>query len=329
MSKIYNWGIIGLGKIANKFAQDLADHENSKLHAVASRSIDRAKAFAENYKAPHHFGNYQDLLSCPDLDIIYIATPHVQHWENTLMCLNAKIPVLCEKPFAMNTQQVQQMTALAKEKQTFLMEAIWTRFSPSMKKALEIIDQGLIGEVLSLKADFGFKAPFDPEKRLFNPDLGGGSLLDIGIYPVFLALLVLGKPSAIKAFAKIGPTKVDEECGILFQYESGKIAHLHSTLINATKTEAFIYGSKGTIHLHSQWHRPTNITLIREGERPEEFQLEKSGFGYGYEIEEVVKCLSEGKTESELLPLSFSEDLMDLLDKIRIEAGIHYPKFDT
>lgn len=328
MSRIYNWGIIGPGRIAHKFAKDLTAQKDARLHAVASRSKERAKTFADQYQATYHFGNYAELMDCPDLDVIYIATPHVQHWENTLMCLNAGIPVLCEKPFAMNLQQVQQMIALAREKQTFLMEAIWTRFSPSMKKTLELIQNDSIGEVISLKADFGFKAVFDPQKRLFNRDLGGGSLLDIGIYPVFLALLILGKPIGVKAFAKMSETGVDEECGVLLQFTGGKMAHLHSTLIASTKTEAFIYGTKGTIHMHSGWHRPTNITLIKEGERPKEIQLEKQGFGYTYEIAEVVKCLSEKKLESDLLPLSFSRDLIELLDTIRAEAGIYYPKFD-
>lgn len=321
-----NWGIIGLGKIAHKFAQDLAMLPNTNLHAVASRSQERAQAFANQYSAPHAYGSYEAIVDCPDLDVIYIATPHVTHFENTLLCLRHKIPVLCEKPFAMNLAQVQKMVMTAAEQETFLMEALWTRFLPTTKKVLELIYNDTIGPVHAVKADFGFKPNFDPQSRLFDINLGGGSLLDIGIYPVFLALLVLGKPNQIKAFANIGSTHVDEEMGALFYYENGKMAHLHSTIRATTKTEAFIYGELGTIHVHTRWHEPSSMTLLLNGQRPQHFTFEEPGNGYEYEAEEVMQCLAQGKTESDLLPLQFSVDLMTLLDDIRREAGIVYPQ---
>ncbi len=328
MERIFNWGIIGPGRIAHKFAQNLQILTNARLHAVASRSQERAEAFGKQYGATHCYGNYEDITRCPDLDAVYIASPHIAHCENTLLCLEHQIPVLCEKPFAMNAGQVQQMITKAREKDTFLMEAFWTRFIPHLLKTMEWIEGGVIGEVQSIKADFGFKAAFDPKGRLYNHDLGGGSLLDIGIYPVFLSLLILGNPKSIKATARIGQTNIDEECGIVLQYEDGKMAHLHSTILADTQIEAFIYGKKGTIHIHPRWHEPSNLTLHLYGQKPEEVLFENAGHGYEHEAMEVMRCITTGKKESDLLPLSFSLDLIQLLDAIREEAGIVYLKFD-
>ncbi len=319
-----NWGIIGLGKIAHKFASDLKQIPNARLHAVASQSLSRAQAFAEEYQVPHAFGSYDDIVHCPDLHVVYIATPHVQHCANTLLCLQHGIPVLCEKPFAMNAQEAQQMIMTARAQGTFLMEALWTRFLPTIEKTLQIIDAGTIGSVLSIKADFGFKAPFDPQSRIFNRALGGGALLDIGIYPAFLALLLLGQPQQIKALAQFGSTGVDEDLGAILQYSDGRLAHLHATLLARTKTEAFIYGEKGLIHLHTRWHEPTSISLLLPNERPQLFQFDFKGYGYAHEAMHVMQCLQEGKTESSLLPMDFSLELMTLLDAIRQEAGIRY-----
>lgn len=317
-----NWGIIGLGRIAHKFAADLKLLPNAKLHAVASQSLERARAFADTHQVPHAFGRYEDIVHCPDLHVVYVATPHVLHCANTLLCLRHQIPVLCEKPLAMNAEEAQKMAMTARQQNTFLMEALWTRFLPTLEKVMEIIENEHIGQVISIKADFGFKAPFDPQNRIFNPDLGGGSLLDIGIYPAFLALLLLGKPSVIKATAHIGPTGVDEEIGVLLQYADGRLAHLHSTVRAHTKTEAFIYGEKGSIHLHTRWHEPTTMTLLPYGERPQHFTFDYKGNGYHYEAAHVMECLRKELTESPMLPLDFSVQLMELLDAIRQAADV-------
>lgn len=327
MGKIFNWGIIGLGKIARKFAEDLQKTPHTKLHAVASRNIDKAKNFAHEYEVQHAFGSYEALMTCPDLDAIYIATPHVMHCVNTLLCLNHKIPVLCEKPFAMNGGEVQQMISTAKENDTFLMEAIWTRFFPSILKILEIVKSGTIGDLVMLKADFGFKATVDFESRLYNRDLGGGSLLDIGIYPLFLAQLLFGKPSEIKAFAQIGETGIDENCSMLLRFSENQHAVLDSTIVNDTPTVAHIYGTKGRIKIHRRWHEANRFTLFIEGKDPEEFSFDHEGCrGYRFEIEEVMRCVQAGKKESGVLPLSFSRDLMELLDAVRKEIGLEYLK---
>lgn len=328
MAKVYNWGIIGLGKIAQKFAQDLKGMQSARLHAVASRSLHKAKAFAIQHGAIYSFGSYEEMVNCPDLDVVYIATPHAFHCENTIMCLNHKLPVLCEKPLAMNAAEVRRMIAAAKNNNTFLMEALWTRFLPSIEKALAIIAKGMIGEVRSLKADFGFKATFDPEGRLFNQKLGGGSLLDVGIYPVFLSLLIFGRPIQVKAMASIGPTNVDESCGIILKYTNNKIAILDSTIVAKTATEAWIYGEKGNIRINGRWHEPTSITLMMDGEEPKDIFFDFSTFGYSYEAEEVMNCLLKKKLSSPKLNHHFSLDLIELLDEIRMEAGIYYPHDD-
>lgn len=325
MSKTYNWGIIGPGKIAHKFAQDLSKLDNARLSAVASRSQDRADEFARQYSAPYAYDSYEALLECPELDVVYIATPHSEHYTNTMTCLEAGIPVLCEKAFAFNAKEAKEMADLAQRKQVFLMEALWTRFLPTTQKILELIQSDAIGRVLSVKADFGFKAGYDPNSRLFNPELAGGALLDIGIYPVFIAYLMMGSPERIQALARMGQTGVDEELGLIFQMADGRMAHLHATLLANTKTEAFIYGEKGTIHIHTRWHEPTHFSLIGADRRPQNYHFDYHTNGYSYEAQEVMRCLDEGLTESPLWPLRQTLELMEILDRIRGEIGLVYP----
>lgn len=325
MTKAINWGIIGPGKIAHKFAQDLAQIESARLSAVLSRSEERAKEFAQAYEAPHAYADPSAFLTCPELDIVYVATPHSHHYEHTMRCLRAGVPVLCEKAFALNSAQAREMTGLAREKGVFLMEALWTRFLPSTLKVLELIEQGAIGRPLSVKADFGFKAQPDPEGRLFSPSLAGGALLDIGIYPVFLAYLILGQPDKLQAMAQFSPTGVDQELGVLFHYDNGSMAHLHATLQALTKTEAFIYGEEGTIHWHTRWHEPTSFSLISPEGRLSNFHFDWEGNGYIYEAKEAMRCLREGLQESPLWPLQQTEGLMALLDQVRSAIGLKYP----
>ncbi len=321
------WGILACGKIAEKFADDLVAHvPDAVVYAVASRELSKAQTFGQKYNATKAFGSYQELADCAEVDVIYIASPHAQHHENTLMCLNAGKAVLCEKAFAINTTMVQEMIAKSKEKNVFLMEAIWTRFHPSIAKTLEIIQSGDIGHIIHLAADFGFKADYDENSRLFNPALTGGSLYDIGIYPLFISKLILGNPKEIKAVASMTPSGVDMNTSMALNYESGATASLFSTFATKTDTTCTIYGTKGKIYLHERFHETKGLTLEIYGQEPQVFTTERLGWGYSYEAQEVQRCLKLGKTESDKLPLQFSLELMELLCEIREQIGLVYPQ---
>ena len=321
------WGILACGGIAEKFASDLVAHvSDGVVYAVASRDLMKARIFGTKHGAVKAFGSYQELADCQEVDVIYIATPHAQHYENTLRCLEAGKAVLCEKAFTINSLMLEKMVAKAREKNLFLMEAIWTRFHPSVAKVLEIIESGVIGNIVHIVADFGFKAPFDMNNRLFNPELTGGSLYDIGIYPLFISKLLLGNPKEIKAVATMAETGVDMNCAMSLTYENGATASLFSTVMAETDTVCTIYGTKGKIFMHGRFHETTGLTLSIKGEEPQTFENERLGFGYSYEAEEVQQCLRAGKTESDKLPLQFSLELMELLCKIRRQIGLVYPQ---
>lgn len=328
MSRIFNWGIIGLGNIAETFAGDLGLLPNANLYAVASRSQQKADLFAKKHGATHAYGCYEDIVNNKNIDIIYVATPHSLHFENTAMCLTNKIPVLCEKPLAINSAEVKRMVNLSKANDTYLMEAMWTMFLPSIEKTLELVNEKAIGNIKIVRADFGIRAPKDINNRLFNNALGGGSLLDVGIYPVFLSLLLLGMPSLIKAAAHIGPTNVDESCGITMIYNNGQISVLFSSIVARTAMEAEIIGDGGRIIMHSGFFMPTRLTLLRDNTDPEIIEPEYKGKGYLYEAEEAIHCLENGMVESKKMSHAFSMQLMELLDSIRKECGIHYPSHD-
>jgi predicted dehydrogenase len=318
------WGILGPGHIAHKFAKDLLTVPNAKLYAVASSDQQRADEFAREYDIPHAFGRYADLLTLPELDVVYVATRHIRHHNDAIMLLNGGKAVLGEKPFAMNLTQVQKIVDTARSKQLFLMEALWSRFMPTVQKAREWVEAGAIGQVTGVRADFGFKAMFSPEGRLFDKKLGGGALLDIGIYPLFWSYFMLGMPQSIKATATFGSTGVDEQIGMVMTYADGEIALLDSTLRAKTPCEAFVYGTEGLIKVHGRWHESTSLTLERIDEAPETLTFDRSSFGYDFEAKHVMDCLASGLTESPLWSLTDSLNLMTLLDNVRAEAGISY-----
>lgn len=327
MAKPIRWGIIGLGKIAEKFANDLVKVPHTQLHAVASTSIERAKDFAQKFHVPYHYDSYQDIFKTPDLDVIYIATPHTSHADNAILCLKNKMPVLCEKPFAMNLKEVQKMVDTAHENDTFLMEAMWTRFIPVIQKTQDLIAEDRIGKIKTIHADFGFVAPFTPERRTLNPALGGGALLDIGIYPAYLSLLLLDYPTAVHAVSTFGQTGVDETTSFVFKYPQAT-ALMNATFASRTRTEALIYGEKGYIHLPERFHETRTLTLYETDKDPITFTFEQESKGYNFEIEEVNNCLRNNKKESVKMPLSMSVKLMSLLDEIRLKAGIKYDGID-
>lgn len=324
MSKKYNWGIIGLGNIAHKFSEDLILVEDANLFGVASRNSKKAKSFSEKFQVDKHYGSYQELADDPQIDVVYIATPHPFHFENTMMCLEAGKAVLCEKAFGMNEKEVKQMIAKAKEKNLFLMEALWTRFIPATEEMIALLNKGLIGDLKTVRADFGFKAEFDADKRLYNKKLGGGALLDIGIYPVFLSLLTLGKPKKINASAQISSTGVDENIMMLFNYSNKQTAILDASLVTTTPVEAWLHGDKGSLKMHRNFHHSEEISYFKGSELVEKRHIKYVGNGYFHEIVEVMKCLKTGKIESEKLPHSFSLDLINTLDRIREVIGLQY-----
>ena len=329
MEKTIRWGIIGLGKIARKFADDLRLLPNAQLHAVASTSLDRAQEFAAEYGAPHAYGRYEDIVHCPELDVVYVATPHVLHSESALLCLENGLPVLCEKPFAMNGGEARRMVAAARRNRVFLMEALWSRFIPAVDHALQLVSEGTIGSVHTVKSDFGFKLPFDPHSRIYDKALGGGSLLDIGIYPALLSLFVFGKPEAedILAAATFTRTEVDESCAFTFRYPHNKLAIGHSTVAANTPVEACLYGTEGTIFLHSRWHHTQKLTVSKYEGRTEikhDLDFPYEGWGYAFEAAHVMDCLRQQRLESDLIPLDFTLDLVETLDTIREKIGLAY-----
>jgi predicted dehydrogenase len=324
MKKRINWGILASGKIAEKFASDLKLVENSRLVAVASRDLNKSRKFAKKYGALKAYGSYNELVSDADVDVVYIASPHSFHFEHTGLCLNNNKHVLCEKPMGMNNQEINLMANLAQSKNLFLMEALWTRFIPSFNKCKELIERNKIGKIQHIQADFGFKANSDPVGRLLNKKLGGGALLDIGIYPVFLALTLLGEPEDIAAMAIFGKTGVDLTNSIIFNYSSkSAMATLSSTFSANTAMEAIISGTEGRIKLLRPWHAPTSIELTRN-EKTKKYLFDETGFGYQYEIKEVNSCLLKGKTQSEVFSINNSKQLHNVLDTIRKQIGLQY-----
>lgn len=323
MKQRIKWGIIGLGKIANKFAEGLAPVENAELYAVASRNKDNAISFSNKHNAQVAYGTYEDLMQDSNVDVIYIATPHVFHHDLTIACIKNGKAVLCEKPFAMNLEEAEAMVKISREKGVFLMEALWTMFLPHFQFVLEKINSGEMGKVKSLKADFGFPAKFDKTKRLFNKTLGGGSLLDIGIYPVFIAYSILGNPLKVNANAEFSETGIDSSCKVKFEYAEDVEADLFSTFMEKTPTITEIDMEKGRIILNTRFHEPTSVTIItKEKEETLEFKVDKSG--YYFEADHVTKMLQSGKIESDIWNFEKTLDMMRLLDKIRNEIGLYY-----
>ncbi len=321
-----NWGIIGLGNIANSFAHDLELSNDSILYGVASRDIEKAREFGNKHNSVKYYGSYEELAKAPEIDVIYVATPHVFHFENTMMCLKNGKAVLCEKPLGMYSTEVKTMLKEAESKKLFLMEGLWTRFIPATEKLIELIRDNAIGDILFVRADFGFKSDFSPENRIYNKKLGGGSLLDIGIYPIYLSLLILGIPKEIKAMARMAQTGVDSYCSMLFDYDNSTKAVLESTVEADTPTEAYIYGSKGFIKLHNRFHHSEKISLYQNRELKETFELKYTGNGYSHEIEEVNRCLKNNNIESDRLPHKVSMDLITLIDRIKVIVGLNYEK---
>jgi predicted dehydrogenase len=324
----YNWGIIGAGNIASRFAEDLKLLPQARLRAVSSRSADRASAFAKKYKIPYWHDSWEAIAADPEVDIVYVATHHPFHFQNTRSCLEAGKAVICEKPITMNRRELETLVRIARENKVFLMEAIWSRFLPSTRKVLELLESGKLGNLTDVYADFGFRLDFDPEHRLYDPAKGGGALLDIGIYPVFISLLMAGPPEKIKATARFAPNGVDHSCHMIFEHGNEVISSLNWTLMSDTPTEANLMFEHGWIRMESLWLTPGPINIHRKGRKPKLITFREPGNGYHYEAAEVMQCLDRGLTESPSLTLDFSLDLMGTLDALKAACGITYLQDD-
>ncbi|MGB5444038.1 MAG: Gfo/Idh/MocA family oxidoreductase [Psychromonas sp.] len=317
------WGIIGLGNIANQFATDLLTVKGAELYAVASRTQQKADDFAEKYQATKAYDSYQALVNDKNVDAVYIATPHALHKENAILCLAQGIAVLCEKPFAINADQVNSMIATATENNVLLMEALWTYFLPHYNFVLTELNNKTYGKLLRVEADFGFVSEFNEGSRLFRKSLGGGSLLDIGIYPIFAALSTLGVPDRITADATFFDNGADSSCSMVFNYKNDTTAFLKSTLLESTPGEAVFYCEQGTIKINSGFHGPSTVTLIN-GINEETLDFNYKTNGYDYEICHFNELLRQGKTESNIMTFNFSRHLIETLDSVREIIGLKY-----
>jgi predicted dehydrogenase len=323
------WGILGTGMIANFFVTGLKSLNDATVAAVGSRTQATADAFADQYDIPRRHGSYAALAADPEVDVIYVATPHSVHREATILCLEAGKPVLCEKPFAINAGEAEQMVATARARDLFLMEAMWTRFRPAMVKLREVLASGAIGEPRMFMADLGWPARFNPDSRLFAPALGGGALLDAGVYPISLASMVLGPPTSVAGLAHLGTTNVDEQAGIVLGDDTGRLAVLGITIQTGGPHTASIMGTGGHIDIHFDWHRPESFTVHPNRQEPQSYDFPLTeGNGYQYEAMEVMRCLRAGERESPTLPLDETLAIMRTMDRLREIWGVRYPADD-
>jgi len=330
--RTFIWGVIGPGNIATEFANDLVHIQDvhHRIGAVYSHHAEKAADFARQQGAPQVFGDLDSFLTHAKVDAVYIATPHSLHHEETIACLRRQLPVLCEKPLAINARQATEMIRTAEQHHTFLLEAMWIRFLPSIGKVLELIDNDAIGPIISIRADMSYKAPYDPASRFFDPALGGGSLLDLGIYPVFLAHLLLGKPHSIQARSILSDQYIDEATIALLGYGNKSYATVESSLIAQTERTAIIYGDKARILIDTPWNeKPARIVLQPYEGEAITYPCEWPGRGLQFEAAEVYHCLQQGKLYSESFCHSFSLDLVSTLDAIRQQTGIRYPADQT
>ncbi|GAB5905698.1 Gfo/Idh/MocA family protein [Mycobacteroides chelonae] len=324
MPDTIRWGIIGPGRIAGNVARDFPLTPGAELIAVASRSTERARDFAETHRIPRAFGSYRELLADPDVDAVYIATPHPQHRQAAIAALTAGKAILVEKAFTATAAGAQEIIDIARARGVFAMEAMWTRFQPAIVAAKNLVDDGAIGEVRQVQADLGVDRPFDPDDRLFSPTLGGGALLDLGVYVVSLAQYFLGDPAAVVAHGSLFPTGVDAEAGLLLRYDDGRTATLLCSLLHHTPGQARIFGTEGWIDILPRFHHPREIVLHRKGSDPESIVKPPVGGGYSHELAEVTGCLLEGSAQSTVMPLADTLAVQRVLNTACEQLGVHH-----
>ncbi len=333
--KQYGWGILGPGSIARRLMNDLPRCPQAVLAAVASRSPEKARAFADQYGFAASYGSCRELLADPAVDIAYIAVPHMLHQELAIQALEAGKAVLCEKPAAVNTAQLRAMIDCARQRKAFFMEAMWTRFFPVNQRVRQLLASGALGAVTLIEADFGFGSwnggrAANPQSRIFAPELAGGSLLDVGVYCVSYVTWMKGaQPVDIKALSTKVDTGVDGMTAAIFQYADGAMAVLRSSVVQATRQAAMIYCEKGTIEVPDFYHPARAIVHYAEKDRPDELiaipYQDNGGTGFNYEAAAVMACLDRGWTECPDMTWQQSLEVMELLDAIRREIGLRYP----
>ena len=322
MNKV-KWGIIGLGKIAHQFAQELLIVEDAEIAGVASRTLEKASEFAQTYNCKKVYGSYEALFDDAEIDIVYIATPHNSHAVLTIKALENNKHVLCEKPIALKYADAFQMIAASRKNNKFFMEAFWTRFNPSFQESLNRIKNGEIGAVKYISADFAFQVKNLENNRLTDLELGGGALMDIGVYPLFLAYMILGIPKEIVAKSNFNESGADMQTSMILQYDNAQ-AVLHSSFLSSSNRKATLSGSEGRINLNTPWYHAESYTLIKNDQKVT-YQLPLQGKGYTYEIEECHKCIRENKIESDLWSHQNSLDLIKIVDEVRNQIGLEYP----
>ena len=321
------WGILGAGGIATTVGHDIGLTPGNVVHAVAARDADRAAAFATVHGVPKSYGSYAELVADPDVDVIYVATTHGQHRDHTLLALRAGKPVLVEKPFTLNAAQAREVIAEARARQLFCMEAMWTRLNPLVRQAVEIAHSGRIGELVAFRGDLSRYFPYDPAHRLYDMLVGGGALLDLGIYPATVAWLFLGRPDTVQAQATLSPTGSDITTVMQWGYDSGALAQLYCSAAGESPFAALINGTAGWISIEPRIHRPERVVIHdASGDSADEVitAAEVSGHGYGYEVEEVARCLRAGQLESPLVPLDETVEILEVLDEVRRLIGVRY-----
>ena len=326
--KKIKWGILSTGWIAHKFATALRVVENSELYAVGSRNLETAKKFAGEFNIPRAYGSYEELVNDPNVDVVYIGTPHNLHLENTLLVLNHNKHVLCEKPLGINLKEANTMIEKAREKNLFFMEALWSRFLPNIIQTKELIDSGEIGDVKLMTAFFSIKSDNGPEHRHYNIDLCGGTILDIGIYNIFLSLLLLGQPKSFSAVAGLSEQGGDNSSSYTFKYDNDTLSVMYSSFLADPLVVAEIHGTKGKIYLDHLWFCPGKVKVTYNNGTEKIFEFNFKSNGYEFEAIETVNCILTGKTQSNLWSWNNSIQLISMLDAVRKECGVVYPKHD-
>ncbi|MFE2560189.1 Gfo/Idh/MocA family protein [Streptomyces sp. NPDC059352] len=325
MGETVRWGILATGGIAERFTTDLLTLDGAEVVAVASRTEASAKAFADRFGIPRAYGDWDGLFADEDVDVVYVATPHHAHREAAGRALEAGKAVLCEKALTLNTREAEELVDLSRDRGLFLMEAMWMYCNPLIRRLAELVRDGAIGEVRTVQADFGLQGPFDAGHRLRDPAVGGGALLDLGVYPVSFAQLLLGEPDTVQAHALISPEGVDLNTGMLLGWESGASALLSCSLEADTPLTASVTGTLGRIDVPRGFFFPERFTLLRNGAEPEEYVNEDDPQSLRHEAAEVMRCLRAGGTESPLVPLDGSLAVMRTLDAVRERVGVRYP----